>query len=130
LFDRVADLEDAVPFERASVERITGSSLVQTEHSTDYFTVYRGPSPLFELVELREPTSRGRGGIVRLTLDKPVARAKARGRFGEVVDVAMPGPMEPPGSATHYIYRRPWGEVRLGCRGDDLVTIVLDATSG
>ncbi len=139
LFDALEALAASRPFRVDDVSRKTGLALAPDKDGTDeIFAVHRGRNPagpLFVEAELRTPGpgATAPDGILILTLNRAVAvtARNATSRFGSEQDLIVPTPRQPADTPVYAVYRRPWGDLRLGFeRGGRrlLVKVVLDAT--
>lgn len=139
LFDALDALAASRPFRVDEVSRRTGLTLTPDMDQTDeVFAVHRGrnlAAPLFVEAELRTPGPKGTApdGILILCLNPAVevTARNATARLGSEQDLIVPTPRQPADAPVYAVYRKPWGDLRLGFeRGSRgrLVKVVLDAT--
>lgn len=139
LFDALDALAASLPFRVDEVSRRTGLTLTPDKDRTDeVFAAHRGrnpAAPLFVEAELRTPGPGGTApdGILILSLN-PAVKVTARNatsRLGSEQNLIVPTPRQPADTPVYAVYRKAWGDLRLGFeRGRDgrLVKVILDAT--
>ena len=115
-----------------------GLKLDRSARSNQYFDVYEsGASSRYEHVkaaEVRLPVDRspGKGGFISLSIDpgiECISVDQIFSRFGDKPELGVPTPRQPATAPLYYLYRYPWGELRLGVsRGapECLETAVVD----
>jgi hypothetical protein len=131
--DRLIAERDKPP---ADIEALVQTTLQRDgARSTAFFTVYTGdlpPGRPFSHIELRRSVNpRIEKGMIIATrpAEDCVPADQAIARYGRDFALSSPRGGAPPDSPTYFVYRRDWGELRLGFtrdRPECLVSVVID----
>jgi hypothetical protein len=131
LIDRVVAMRQA---DAVTIARLLGGRpRVQAQQPNPYYVIWQaaGTAPV-RRVELRMPKKRGSPRLIVIDIDTRstcVDRRRVRARYGEAADLLPPSPHQPAGSPAYQVYRKPWGDLRIGFdQRRCAVSVVIDAT--
>jgi hypothetical protein len=103
------------------VGQTLGVQFARSQASNDRFEVVTsGRSQLFPELRSAEIRIDRRSGHIRLMLlsvdkaNRCVPQAEVVRRFGSFTELSVPTPRQPPDSPIYYVYRRSWGDLRIG----------------
>lgn len=130
LIDRVVEMRQADAAKLAHL--LGGEPKADAQQSNPYYAIWKvsGSAPV-RTAELRLPKEAGSPRVIVIDLDTHGAcasRAQVVRKYGEPPELSVPTPRQPPGSPTYYVYRQPWGDLRVGIDARDCVaSVVIDA---
>ncbi len=140
LFDFIISLGEQNAFTQKKLSKLTNIPLKKSpEKSTAYFSVYYSPDdctayhPNIRKIELRSPVAKeDSGGLIIMdlvnTLD--ITGRDIVARFGDVDNLGVPYPEQPPDDPIFYEYQFEWGALKFGISRSEpehLINVVLDA---
>lgn len=138
LFDFILKIGEQHAFTPEKLSSLTGIPLLHTD-SKPFFSLYFSPEncenhhPYIKKIELRSPYEKENpGGLIIIDFynTEHITEKDVISRFGQIDDLGVPFPEQPPDSPLYFSYKFDWGELRLGfspMKPESLISVVLDA---